>query len=134
MSKKKSTKKTRKRKPMRGKKKLFLDNFVSKLNNISATCKHIGVSRQTYYDWINSDPDFKAEVDDLQEVIKDMIESAMFQKAIVQQDTSMLIWLSKTKLKDRGYVEKQEHEHTGNPFLELMQKASVSKNEPKKEE
>jgi len=33
----------------------------------------------------------------------------------------MLIWLSKTKMKHRGYVEKVEQDLSINPFEKLMQ-------------
>ncbi|MFK2341622.1 hypothetical protein ACIXN4_10200 [Bacteroides fragilis] len=45
----------------------------------------------------------------------------MFTKAITEQDNTMLIWLSKTKLRDRGYVEKIEQDLNMNPFEKLMQ-------------
>lgn len=40
-------------------------------------------------------------------------------------------WLSKTKMKHRGYVEKTETDLTVNPFLELM-KAATSDDKPQK--
>ena len=59
------------------------------------------------------------------------IETAMFSKATIDKDTTMLIWLSKTKMKHRGYVEKTETDITVNPFLELM-KAATSDDKSKK--
>ena len=45
----------------------------------------------------------------------------MFSKALTEQDSTMLIWLSKTKMRERGYVERLEQEVTVNPFEKLMQ-------------
>lgn len=45
----------------------------------------------------------------------------MFSKALTEQDNTMLIWLSKTKMRERGYVERLEQEVTVNPFEKLMQ-------------
>ena len=41
--------------------------------------------------------------------------------ALTEQDNTMLIWLSKTKMKHRGYVEKVEQDLNINPFEKLMQ-------------
>ena len=45
----------------------------------------------------------------------------MFSKALTEQGNTMLIWLSKTKMRERGYVERLEQEVTVNPFEKLMQ-------------
>ncbi len=45
----------------------------------------------------------------------------MFAKALTEQDSTMLIWLSKTKMKHRGYVEKTEADVNVNAFEKLIQ-------------
>ena len=93
------------------KKKLFLEALSKRLLNVSAACKVVGISLKK--DW-----------DNVAEEFYDNIETAMFSKATIDKDTTMLIWLSKTKMKHRGYVEKTETDLTVNPFLELMKKAT----------
>ncbi len=73
----------------------------------------------------------KKDWDNVAEEFYDNIETAMFSKATIDKDTTMLIWLSKTKMKHRGYVEKTETDLTVNPFLELM-KAATSDDKPQK--
>lgn len=106
------------------KKKRFLTVYKRRLCNVSKCCEVCGISRQTYYKWVNKDDKFKKAIEDEREAFYDDLETVMFSKAIEEKDTGMLIWISKTKMKDRGYVEKMEQDVTVNPFLELMQQAT----------
>lgn len=108
------------------KKKKFVNAFAARLCNVSKVCELVGISRQTFYRWRDEDDKFKKEIQDAQEKFYDDIETTMYNKAIVEKDTTMLIWLSKTKMKHRGYVEKVEQDVTINPFLELMKEATAN--------
>ena len=112
------------------KKQLFL-RHSKRLLNVSAACKVVGISRNTVYRWRDEDDNFKRSGKNVAEEFYDNIETAMFSKATIDKDTTMLIWLSKTKMKHRGYVEKTETDLTVNPFLELM-KAATSDDKSKK--
>lgn len=98
----------------------FLKAYDSRLLNVSTAAAVSGVVRQTVYKWRDRCDTFKKAMSDIEEDFYDKLETTMFSKAITEQDTTMLIWLSKTKMKQRGYVEKQEQEVTVNPFLDLM--------------
>ncbi|OFY43991.1 MAG: hypothetical protein A2X18_07630 [Bacteroidetes bacterium GWF2_40_14] len=108
----------------RQKKKRFINTFKLRLCNVSKTCEVVGISRQTFYRWCDEDDKFKKGVADEQEMFYDDIETTMYSKAITDKDTVMLIWISKTKMKHRGYVEKIEQDVTVNPFYELMKETS----------
>ena len=110
----------------RQKKKRFISAYGSRLCNVAATCEVVGISRNTFYRWCDEDDLFKKQINIELEKFKDTLETTMYSKAVVDKDTTMLIWLSKTKMKDRGYVEKVEQEVTVNPFLKLMQEATSS--------
>jgi len=86
----------------------FLDVFEKALGNVSIACKNFGINRVTYYDWYNNDPDFRKKADDVKEVRKDFIESALDAR-IRAGDTAAIIFASKTQCKDRGYVERTEN-------------------------
>ena len=58
---------------------------------------------------------------EVEESFYDKLETTMFAKALTEHDNTMLIWLSKTKMKHRGYVEKVEQDLSINPFEKLMQ-------------
>ena len=109
---KKSTKYT-KRDPKRAKQ---MDAFIKahELNgsNISLSCQSINIDRGTYYNWIEKYPDFKARVDTCIEKLYDFVESSII-KGIKDGNTAMTIFYAKTKMKSRGFVEKQEIEHSG---------------------
>lgn len=87
------------------------NEVLAKLNEhsgiVASSCKAAGISRVTFYQWCKDDPDFKEKVDDVMELQKDFAE-ALILKKMKDGDTTMLIFYAKTKMKDRGYVERQE--------------------------
>lgn len=90
------------------KKKLeFLELFSSKANNVSATCKAIGVKRPTFYNWMNNDEDFKESIKCAEEDDIDFAETQL-KREIVDRNVTAIIFYLKTKGKSRGYVERQE--------------------------
>jgi hypothetical protein len=94
------------------KKKDFIEMYKLKAGHIADTCKAFNVDRGCYYDWMAKDPEFKQAIHDADEAKKDWIES-MALKRISEASDTMLIFYMKTKLKDRGYIERQEVEHSG---------------------
>jgi hypothetical protein len=99
---------------LRGKKKDFKIAFQKTFGNISQSCMSVGVVRQTYYDWRRNDAAFSKEIDDLDilEAEKDMIEAKLRKHAAIHEDKTVLMFLAKTKCRDRGYVERTETEIT----------------------
>lgn len=91
------------------KKTAFLAKYEATLGNISQSCKAADISRQTFYNWLESDSDFRQSVDALNESCIDFAESSL-KKQIQDGDTTATIFYLKTKGKSRGYVEKKEIE------------------------
>lgn len=89
------------------KKKKLLECLRQTLGIINAACIQAGVSRKTYYNWIGNDPDFAEKASEVIETQKDVGEAALL-KLIRDGDTAAIIFYAKTKLKDRGYIERQE--------------------------
>ena len=85
----------------------FLEEFSKKANNVSATCKAIGIERPTFYNWLKDDVDFRLKVENAEEGDIDMAESAL-KKQILGGNITAIIFYLKTKGKSRGYVERQE--------------------------
>jgi transposase-like protein len=111
-------------KRMRKHQKEFLEVLDKAALNISHACKKINISRNTFYLWMRDFPDFKEAVEELQEADKDFVETQIRRK-IMDGDTTMLIFYAKTKMKERGYVERHDIGYAGeNPFIEMMQAAS----------
>lgn len=94
------------------KKNEFLIAFEAKAGNISQACKAIDIGRRTYYDWLEHDKKFAQNVDDLNEAGIDWGES-LLKLQMQKGDTTAIIFFLKTKGKKRGYIEKQEFEHSG---------------------
>ena len=91
------------------KKKKFIEALKLNLGNITEACKASNVGRQTYYDWIDKDDDFKQSCEDVSESLLDLAENKLLEK-INKYDTTSIIFFLKTKGKKRGYIEKQEFE------------------------
>jgi hypothetical protein len=91
------------------KKILYLDALKTTLGNITEATAAVGISRSTHYAWLRDDPEFKAEFDaaDYGEQLKDLIEKKLVEKLNLN-DTAVIIFMAKTKCKDRGYIERQE--------------------------
>ena len=94
------------------KQKLFLELLPKKAMNVSACCKDVGINRNTYYKWVDKNDTFRQKRDEAQESLYDMAESQIY-KQMNEGNTTMLIFFAKTKMKQRGYIERQEIEHTG---------------------
>lgn len=91
---------------------------------VSSACESVGLSRTTFYEYVNTDPEFKQAVDEINEKAIDFVESKLFEKingwenAVLSKegyvaydqppsDTAIIFFL-KTRAKKRGYVEKTE--------------------------
>lgn len=96
------------------KKSEVVENYIKSFGIVSVTCKASGISRYTFYEWLKKDPDFKSAIENsnAKEHKKDFIENALV-KLINSGETSAVIFAAKTLLKDRGYIEKTEIEHSG---------------------
>lgn len=96
---------------MKFNKELFIETYKKKGCNISATCRAIGISRAQFYVRREEDPTIAEALRDAEEAIIDNAESKLLSK-INEGDTVSLLFFLKTKGKKRGYVEKQEIEHS----------------------
>lgn len=92
-------------------KKAVLEALESSLGVVSEAVKIVGIHRATFYEWLKNDPEFKTEVDNINETAIDCAETALYRK-IKSGDTTAIIFYLKTKGKKRGYVEKSEVEFT----------------------
>jgi hypothetical protein len=90
----------------------FVKIFIAKDQHISDSCAAAGITRRTYYNWLNDDPEFFQAIEEAKESFKDFVEKQII-KHIKKGDKTMLIYYSKTQLKDRGYIERQELAHSG---------------------
>ena len=88
-------------------KKAMLDALEKSLGVVTSACKSVGVGRTTHYLWMDTDPEYKAAVEELSDVAIDFAESQLH-KQIKDGNSTATIFFLKTKGKKRGYVERQE--------------------------
>ena len=94
------------------KKEALLKALEKNLGVVTTSCKQVDVGRATYYRWLDEDNDFAEKAKDIQDVALDFVESKLFEQ-VQDGSTAATIFYLKTKGKKRGYVERQELEHSG---------------------
>tara|TARA_B100000424_G_C22764698_1_gene412203 strand:+ start:297 stop:668 length:372 start_codon:yes stop_codon:yes gene_type:complete len=99
------------------KKSDFLVALKNNNGNISDACIAVNIGRQTYYDWLDKDDQFKVDAENAQESLIDLAESKLVEN-IKDNDNTSIIFFLKTKGKKRGYIEKSEVEHV-KPISEI---------------
>ena len=92
-------------------KRNLLEALEKSLGVVTTACKIVDCNRSTLYKYYNNDQDFKASVDELQNLTLDFAESQLHQQ-IKDGNTTATIFYLKTKGKKRGYVERKEVEMT----------------------
>ena len=102
------------------KKKAIIQALEKSLGVVTTACKQVGIDRTTFYRYYKEDKEFKKQVDDLSNVAKDFVESQLFKQIEDGNPTSTIFYL-KTKAKDRGFVERQQIEHSGGIQSKLIE-------------
>ena len=100
------------------KKKLFIQTYPQKVCNITETCKCINIDRGTYYNWRKNDEDFNLACTHAEESMIDFAETQLMKNIKDGKETSLIFYL-KCKAKKRGYVERQEVEHSGDVGINI---------------
>ena len=102
------------------KKKLLIKALTQSLGVVTTACKKAKVSRQTFYNWIDNDPAFKKEVDDITEIALDFAESKLHE-LISENNVPAILFYLKTKGRKRGFIEKNITEVQGNIESKLIE-------------
>lgn len=90
---------------------------------ISSACAQCHISRETYYNWCKNDPEFKEKASEILDRVGDFVESSLM-NLISKGDTPAIIFYCKTKLKNRGFVERIEQ--TGKDGSPIQVDSSVA--------
>ena len=89
------------------KKRAFLAAYSGSGNQVEAA-KAAGINRNTHYDWMKKDEDYKAAYEESQALVGDMLEREAVRRAKLGSDT-LLIFLLKgfkpNKYKERVFTE-----------------------------
>jgi len=100
---------------MRGnkrKKALFLELFWENAGNIAATCRAVGITRKTYYNWLHSDENFAAAVEEIKEALVDFAESMLI-KLVKEKNLGAIIFFLCNKGALRGWRNPSKVEISG---------------------
>ena len=74
---------------------------------VSRAAEAIGINRSSHYRWMNSDEEYREQVESINEKVIDIAEHHLLGQ-ITGGNISAIIFFLKTKGKKRGYVERQE--------------------------
>lgn len=88
-------------------KKALLIALENSLGIVTSACKSCNLSRNLFYEYYNTDKEFKKSVDDINEITLDFAENQLF-KAIKDGDMRGILFYMKYKGKKRGYIESRD--------------------------
>ena len=77
------------------KKKRFVALYNQLYGHISNTCEGVGISRQTYYDWLDHDSEFAKAIMESEMNLNDEIRDVLIQKAGSGDMTAVIFYLKK---------------------------------------
>lgn len=82
----------------------MIEELDRSLGIVTPACKETGISRETHYKWLRTNPAYAKAVAELEKKKEDVIEKA-FLNLVIEMNPSAVIHAVKTKLKHRGYGE-----------------------------
>lgn len=76
-------------------KKRFVELYRDPANraNVSTICKAVGISRQTFYDWLKSNQEFAVAFNNALEELRDDMEQVLHEKAADGNTAELIFWL-----------------------------------------
>jgi hypothetical protein len=109
-------------------KRLLLEALEKTLGIVTPACKEVGISRNQFYVYYNTDPDFKKSVDDIQEITLDFAENQLIQKIKEGSERSILFYM-KYRGRKRGYTESMDITSDGKSITDIRLIHIKNKNE-----
>jgi hypothetical protein len=99
-------------------KKQLLEALEKNLGIVTPACKEVGISRNQFYNYYNTDPDFKKAVDDINEITLDFAENQLLKKIKEGSERSILFYM-KYRGRKRGYSESVDITSDGKSITEI---------------
>lgn len=85
-------------------KSLLLQALVQTHGIVLTACRSAGVPRRTFYNWIESDPEFRSAYEDVIEGSLDFVEGKLFERIEAGSEKAICFFL-RTRGRSRGYKE-----------------------------
>lgn len=101
------------------KQKLMIESLRKCKGLVTYACEAAGICRYTHYDWLKKYPDYVQAVDEIDNFVLDKIEESSLRMIEEGKTPAMNIFYLKTKGKRRGFIEKQEIEHSTGDLTSL---------------
>jgi len=108
--------KTEQIRTIRGKRK-FLAAAEEQLTILGA-CKATGIGRQTVYDWIKTDEQFKLDLENLKEAAVDHLEESLYRRALTRDTKAAMFILNGRRADVYKYYSKHEVKVEGTVAVE----------------
>ena len=99
-------------------KERLLEALEKSLGLVTPACKEVGITRQTFYNWLRDDIDFKNKVDEIYDIQGDFVENQLFKKIKEGSERSILFYM-KYKGKKRGYSDSIDITSDGKSITEI---------------
>ena len=96
----------------------MLEALEKAMGVVTTAAKMVGIDRVTHYRWLADDKEYNEAVEDLQNVVLDFAESALY-KMVENHNPAATLFLLKTKGKKRGYIERQEIQHSSDTETDI---------------
>lgn len=105
---------------MDSKKTKFLQSLENNKGIVTYAAQESNIGRSTHYKWYSEDEEYKAAVDEIVDTAIDYVEHKLFER-IEAGDTTAAIFFLKTRGKSRGYIERQQIEHSHGDITFVIQ-------------
>ena len=112
-------------------KEKLLEALERSLGIVTPACKEVGISRNTFYEYYRTDPEFKTKVDDINEITLDFAENQLLKKIKEGSERSILFYM-KYKARKRGYTDSLDITSGGDKLIDI--KINIIRPEDKKED
>ena len=74
-------------------KKKFLKVYKDNYALIYDACDRVGISKETLYNWMEADEEFKKKVEQIKERVGDLVEGKLMEKILDGNVASIVFWL-----------------------------------------
>lgn len=99
--------------------KSMIQVLSEQLGNVSIACQQVGISRQAHYNWLKNNQRYREAIEEIPEKTIDFVEHSLLKNVKAGNVVAQIFYL-KTKAKHRGYVEKQEIEHSNKEGIRVI--------------
>lgn len=110
----------------------FLEIFEKQACLVTNSCRKANIHRTTFYLWLEN-PKFTDMVEELQEDLKDKAEGVIYHH-LQKKDKQMAMYYAERKLKDRGYIKREEVEQIGEVSARKLEVTIIDAKQDKDED